>query len=388
MKVLYAIGSGRGWAGARTTSMDLLEGSIAAGHSIHVLSWMQEDVLEYARKAGLETSISSAVVRRSYALEAPLALARIIRRTRTDVVYTMFQFPARAHLRIAGALSHVPVVTGIWSELHWNPQHTISRLQMALDRVSARGPGAIVVPSRALYAQVLDIGIPRRKVRLIPHGVRPDLIASTSAPCPDEVGAFISRFRHCVAYVGRLDSNKNQIGAVSVFAKANVPDACLVLIGAEDEPAYTSKIEACARSLGIADRVYLAGGLARDSAWAVLRRTSVFLQTSRHEGFGQAPLEAQALGIPVVGYAAGGLADVVSDALTGFQVPVGNEELAASRLRALVADDGLRASFGAAAVKWVRARFDLRKNLPVLFALFEEMASSRTASKMQRPAES
>ena len=50
------------------------------------------------------------------------------------------------------------------------------------------------------------------------------------------------------------------------------------------------------------------------------------------EPFGLAAAEAQAAGTPVVGYRAGGLAEVVADGSTGFLVEPGDVDAAAAAL--------------------------------------------------------
>jgi alpha-1,3-rhamnosyl/mannosyltransferase len=65
-----------------------------------------------------------------------------------------------------------------------------------------------------------------------------------------------------------------------------------------------------------------------------------FVCPSRHEGFGLPPLEAMALGAPVVCAAAASLPEVVGDAAVLF--PAGNGEALAAALRSVLGDDMLR----------------------------------------------
>jgi glycosyltransferase involved in cell wall biosynthesis len=317
------------------------------------------------------------LLNRTHELWRLIPVWREIHRLGPDVVYTMFPFPYRAHMRIAGLAARAPVVTQVWSELHWNSRPAVAATQRMIDRTTASLPGAVVAPSTALFRQLLEIGIPRKRVRLIPYGVRPDVIASAAAPMPSDVDAMLNRFPLRVAYVARLDANKNQLGALTVFAKAGVNDACLLLLGAEDQPGYEDRLRAHAAALGVSERVLFAGDTDRAAVWSLLRSTSVLLQTSRHEGFPQAPLEAQAVGVPVVAYRAGGMTDVVDDEVTGFLVGVDEEDAAATRLRQLLLDGDLRRDMGSAGIHWVRTRFDLNGRLPELFDLFEQLAEGR-----------
>ena len=75
------------------------------------------------------------------------------------------------------------------------------------------------------------------------------------------------------------------------------------------------------------------GAVPRRRLWRRLARALVVIVPSRwDEPFGLAAAEAQAAGTPVVGYRAGGLAEVVADGSTGFLVEPGDVDAAAAAL--------------------------------------------------------
>lgn len=82
----------------------------------------------------------------------------------------------------------------------------------------------------------------------------------------------------------------------------------LVLVGDGPERAFA---ESLASELGIADRVCFLGRQHDFSEF--LRHADAFLLTSESESFGIAGLEAMAAGVPVLGYAVGGVPEVVAD---------------------------------------------------------------------------
>ncbi len=82
--------------------------------------------------------------------------------------------------------------------------------------------------------------------------------------------------------------------------------------------------------------VYWYGRLPQEEVARVLSKVSVFAFPTRIEPFGLAPIEAAALGLPVVASNVGAMPDIVQQEKTGLLVPPDHpEELAAALLRLL-----------------------------------------------------
>jgi D-inositol-3-phosphate glycosyltransferase len=88
------------------------------------------------------------------------------------------------------------------------------------------------------------------------------------------------------------------------------------------------------------------------------RAADAVVVCSHSESFGLAALEAHACGTPVVATAVGGLSHIVSDSKSGFLVDSRDPSVFAARLKTILSDPDLRASFGtraaesAAAFSW------------------------------------
>ncbi len=98
-------------------------------------------------------------------------------------------------------------------------------------------------------------------------------------------------------HVGGFYSEKNHDFLIDVFhniQKKN-PNTLLVLVG--DGPLKES-IEKKVENLGLTDKVIFTGSI--DNVFEYLNMFDVFIFPSLHEGFGIAPLEAQANGLPVI----------------------------------------------------------------------------------------
>lgn len=109
--------------------------------------------------------------------------------------------------------------------------------------------------------------------------------------------------------------------------------AVLVLVG--DGPELP-KAEHLARELGIRDDLRLLG---QQKPEPILQASDLFLLPSRAESFGLSALEAMACGVPVLGYSAGGLPEVVEDGVTGLLCPEGTDVCLGSMAAELLLDE-------------------------------------------------
>ena len=124
------------------------------------------------------------------------------------------------------------------------------------------------------------------------------------------------------------------------------PGVHFVHVGGGSEAAQRELLVAVEAS-GLGARFHALGF--RADAAALIGGLDVFLFTSRWEGLGGAVLQAQVRRVPVVSTAAGGLAEVVRDGVTGRTGPVGAPEGLAKAVLGLLADDAAAARLTAAA---------------------------------------
>jgi colanic acid/amylovoran biosynthesis glycosyltransferase len=156
--------------------------------------------------------------------------------------------------------------------------------------------------------------------------------------------------------VGRLHWKKGHHHVLAALAHlvADGHEATLRIVG--DGP----DLEAVAfarHQLGLDDRVELVGGIDRAAVGEELGRAQVFVHGAVTEGFGNAVLEAQAAGLPVVCTDAEGLTENVDDGLTGMVVPRRDPVAMAEALRALAVDPQRRVTLGRAGRERVAAHF-------------------------------
>jgi glycosyltransferase involved in cell wall biosynthesis len=121
----------------------------------------------------------------------------------------------------------------------------------------------------------------------------------------------------------------------------------LIQLGIVGDGTERQALEALSRELGLECRVRFYGRLpAIEDMWHLLAHAELAVQPSRREGFGLFPLEALALGKPVIYCAAeeNAIGDVVRHEREGLCTEPTPEALAAAIARLLV-DPGERADF-------------------------------------------
>lgn len=282
-------------------------------------------------------------------LAALVALARLLRRERAQVVHT---HTSKAGFigRLAARLVRVPVVIhqphGHIFYGYYGPRR--SALYVRLERRAARWCDRIVTLTERGAEEHLAQGIGRREqFETIPSGVPTDALrARAPARAAARALAGMPPDAYVVVGVGRLVVVKGFDLLVAALPRvlAELPRAHVVLVG--DGPEHAA-LAAQAAALGVADRVRFAGATADVVAW--LAAADVCAAPSRNEGMGRALVEAMALGLPVVGAAVGGIPAVLGDDGAGLCVAPDDAGALADALAALGRDAALRAKIGEAA---------------------------------------
>jgi glycosyltransferase involved in cell wall biosynthesis len=141
-------------------------------------------------------------------------------------------------------------------------------------------------------------------------------------------------------YIGRLRRYKGVEFAIRALALARTrrPDLRLEIAGSgEDRP----RLEALARSLGMAQAVCFLGRVSEAEKLELLRTRWANVFPSCKEGWGITNVEAAACGTPSLASDSPGLRDSIRHGETGFLVPHANPAALADRMLAL-ADDPMQ----------------------------------------------
>jgi glycosyltransferase involved in cell wall biosynthesis len=192
-------------------------------------------------------------------------------------------------------------------------------------------------PTRFVAEQIVaEFSVEPDRVRTVPLGI-PELGGSGAVPV-DGLGLPDGCRRYVVA-VGTVEPRKDYPLLVSAFSSVvgAHPDVALVIVGRDGWGA--DRLAAAVEDSPARARIVRLGYLDDRALGAVLRGASVLAYPSLYEGFGFPPLQAMAVGVPVVATAAGAVPEVVGDGALLVE-PGDRDGLAAALVQVL---DGGRA---------------------------------------------
>lgn len=253
-------------------------------------------------------------------------------------------------------------------------QRAVLACAAAADRVLATDRSLVPVVERWLPAA-------RGRISVVPNAIDVETcrrLADAAAGAAMRARAGIDAQAFLMLSVGRLERNKGfdllaeALGKVAPRMAGAVPAWNWVLVGEGPERA---RLEAQARSAGLAGHVYFAGRVPDAEVHAWYEAATLFVHPTRYEGSSLVTLEAMAHAKPVVATRAGGLADKVIEGVTGWLVPPSD---ASSLARALLDAAGSRARLGAMGREGA-ALVDREFAWPAVAALTEEVYRSLLA---------
>jgi glycosyltransferase involved in cell wall biosynthesis len=292
------------------------------------------------------------------------ALRRAILSTRPDVVRSVLQH-VNVMTLLALAGTRCPVVV---SE-HLDPTMiSCGSPWDELRRITYRRAAKLVSVSHGIDEYFAWLPPARRVViyNPLPNMEQPDDTLDTPPILNDGT--------NWVMTMGRLSREKGfdlLLPAFAGVAEKNPGWRLMILGEGEQRP----ELERLTESLGLRDRVLLPGRI--KNPFPVLKQAKLFVLPSRHEGFGNALIEAMACGVPVIATdCPSGPREIVRDGENGVLVAAEDVGALAAALERLMADDAERARLavrGAEAVK----RFEIERIIETWEELLHQVVNNQ-----------
>jgi glycosyltransferase involved in cell wall biosynthesis len=289
-------------------------------------------LIERLRHNAVDVSVVSTGPSALAILAAAWKLRRTVRRRRSRLIHAN---------GVKAAAVAVTAVRGLDIPVVW-VKHDHS-FDGRIARWIARRCSLVVGVSRSVLRSVEATSA----TRVVAPGIAVPPVERASARA--ELSRLVGRGR-VVLLVGRLDRAKGHDQAIEVIARVRqrVADARLVFVGAPEagQPEYADQLAELAIARGVGEAVTVLGY--RDDAQRLIRGADALLIMSRatgrrgagSEGHPLVAVEALTLGTPVLGYAIGGLPEVVGEC--GVLVAPGDLVALSDALVGLLEDDERR----------------------------------------------
>ena len=294
---------------------------------------------------------------------AQLAIMRSLNQHDIAVAHA-FDFYTNLMLVPSARLAGVPVIGS-----HRQLGDLLTKAQFKVQSWVFQLCNRVVCNSRAAAESLRAVGLPERKLIVIPNGLPEQAFAECVPAIPRKPG---------IVRLGMIARMNNSVKDYPAFLRAaaklsgKIPAVEFVLVG--DGPLRPG-LEKMARELGIEEKVFFAGE--RHDIPAVLASLDVSVLISSSESLSNVILESMAAGVPVVATDVGGNPELVANGETGLLVPSGDEAKLVESLVRLVSDSLLRAQYAVRSREFARSHFHIQE----VCRRFEELYLEVTENK-------
>ena len=274
-------------------------------------------------------------------LQVPFYLAsmwysvlKLLRTQSIDLIHVHWVLPQGIIAGLVRVFSKIPILITVHGSDIFSFR---GKLAICLKKFSLRQASAITANSMFTSSIVrrLDRNIP---VNVVPMGVDTDEFN------PDRTNPRIREKLGIegpmILFVGRLVEKKgvqHLLKAMPGVLK-NFPKAVLVIIG---DGSQKAKLKKLVKTMEISQSVCFLGTLSHSQLPEYYAEADVFVGPSEVEGLGVVFLEASASGLPLVGTAIGGTADILLDEFTGIKVETENKVALSRAILRILRDDDL-----------------------------------------------
>ena len=237
----------------------------------------------------------------------------------------------------------------------------------AITRFSIEKSDRVTAVSNYLKDEtVRAFGCDAGRLTVIPNFVDPTVFTRSAADLA--LRQQLGDGRRVLMHISNMRPVKRVADVVQIFAavRREIPSV-LVMVG--DGPERPTAEEE-ARRLDVESDVRFLGKI--DGIAPLLASADLYLLTTDRESFGLSALEAQACGVPVLGYEVGGLPEVVENGVTGHLGAVGDVVGASRAALDILGSEARWRAMSAAATSRAADRFASDRVLPLYEALYAD----------------
>jgi len=262
-----------------------------------------------------------------------LRLRKAIRKSKPDLVISFMDLTnVRTLVALAG--TKIPVIISERTDPRYNP---INRFWSHARRLFYPFSAALVVQTQSVARWAQSI-FPSCNISVIPNFVR-------TMPTSKDT----NRDKSMILAVGRLGIEKGHDLLIRAFSAAGGVQKGwhLIILGDGNEKQL---LEMLANELGLSESVRFIGTVQEPAEW--MTKTSLFVLSSRFEGFPNALLEAMACGCAVIATdCPSAPGEIIINEINGLLVPVDDVTALSNAMQRVMDDENLRLRLGVQALK-------------------------------------
>lgn len=253
-----------------------------------------------------------------------MCVIRAKRQFDLECIDAHFVYPDGFAAVLLGRLLRIPVVISArGTDVNVYPSLRAIRPMI---KWALRKCAGVIAVSNSLKEEMLKLGTPAEKIRVIPNGVdgsrffltsqvetRKRLSLPLETPIAVSVGALVDAKRH-----------ELMVRAIALL-KERQPKLCAWIVG---EGPLRQTLEALIRSQGLEGRVHLVGNKPNEELLNWFNAADISCLTSSREGWPNVVTESLACGTPVVGTRVGGIPEILHSPDLGILVDENPENVA------------------------------------------------------------
>lgn len=257
-------------------------------------------------------------------------LIQLFRQEKVDIVHVRSRFPAWV-ITVALALMPKSQRPALVSTVHG--QYSVS----AYSAVMTKADAVIVVSKHIKHYVQSHYPNATKPLYLNYRGIAPEHFPYQYQPRPDWLTEWHKSYPHLqgkfvIMLPGRLTRWKGQEDLLRIMAilKSHLPQAHALIVGEAkaEKQNYLAELKQLVDTLDLADWVTFTGH--RSDVREIMAVSDIVLSLSHEpEAFGRVSMEALAMGVPVIGYAHGGVGEQLAQVFPEGQVKPKNYKAAA-----------------------------------------------------------
>jgi N-acetyl-alpha-D-glucosaminyl L-malate synthase BshA len=359
--------------GSGVVATELGSALAARGHEVHVVSYRRP--FRFSKPHSdrfhfhpVELPVYPLFEYPSYGLAAAARMAKVIDEHGLEILHVHYAYPHAVSAYLARRMSgrrNLKIVT----TLHGTDIMLVRQDESfaSLTRFGILESDAVTAVSAFLTRVTREwFGI-RKPIDVVPNFVDLERFRPSGARADGP-------FR--IVHVSNFRPVKRSLDAIKAFRiLRNSHDARLRMVGIGPERTAARTL---ARKLGVQADVEFPGE--ERHIERVLAQSDLLLSTSEFEGFGLAPLEAMAAGLPVVATKAGGISEVVRNGVTGKLAGIGDVEGLAARMGELIANPLVARRMGLAGRRRAVSHFAPDRIVPQYERIYERLVRRKAVS--------